>query len=102
MTAPMLCVVWPAGLEWQADQRRTKNPGIARLFEYLARQLDFTQVREKKRDVIARELAMDPVDITVRLQKLVAWGYVIEHGRGERGEWRLTLAWSIESESLPM
>lgn len=98
MTAPQICIVWPAGNDWLDDPRRIKHPSIARLFDYLSKCLDFTQIREKKRDVIARETGMDVSDISYRLHKLVEWGYIIEHTRGDRDEWRLTLAWSIDSE----
>lgn len=85
----------PAELTFKRD--RALSPSARRLYDFLFTELDFVEVRERKAYAMAAEVKIHRESTLKALRELIAAGYLIEHGRGTRGVYRLTLAHSVDA-----
>lgn len=86
---------------WQHfDMDRGVTPTRLRVYGWCRAHLDFCDVRPVKRAVVSHALHLHESEITRALSWLIEAGYLVEHPRGPHEPRRLTLAWSIRSQTL--
>lgn len=89
-------MTFPAWDAFEAD-RRVRLQHL-KLFRFARRTLDFREVRMLKQGAAAEQTGLDRSDLRRALNDLVAWGYLVEHQRGDRHARQFTLAWSVRSD----
>ncbi len=87
---------FPADAAFEQDARA--RIGHIKVWRYAKHWFDFTEVRDGPRWHISKLTGVNEPDTTAALDELVAWGYLIEHPRGDRNVRRFTLAWSVHAD----
>lgn len=87
---------FPAFEDFAADRAVTQT--VFRLYMHLQREaLDHVEPRQQLIWHLSETIRMRPASVISGLNWLVDHGYLVEHGRGERGIRHFTLAWSRSS-----
>lgn len=87
-------MTFPAWDAFDAD-RRVKTRHV-RVYRYLRAVLDFLAIRSPKLQTIADSTGEKAPNVSVILDELVTWGYLLEHERDKFGARQFTLCWSRE------
>jgi predicted transcriptional regulator len=94
-------VTFPALLALATDPVISKHPIAQRVYLHVLATLDFSQPRDVKGWVIAKELKVRPQTVYGSLDTLVARGFLTDHGRSVNNVRRFTLAWAQPLSALP-
>jgi predicted transcriptional regulator len=87
-------VTFPALLALATDPVIARHPIAQRVYLHILNSLDFSQPRDVKGWVIAKELKVRPQTVNSSFDTLVERGFLTDHGRSLNNVRRFTLAWA--------
>jgi predicted transcriptional regulator len=87
-------VTFPALLALATDPVIATHPTAQRVYLHILNSLDFSQPRDVKGWVIAKELKVRTQTVYVSLDTLVERGFLVDQGRSVNNVRRFTLAWA--------